>query len=290
MVINPYGVKYLDFLFSAATKHRKYVVEWWPFWAHRHFLYYLFPSLYGIFASILNFVYSKKIDITKTIVLLSTLYLGLAHVKLLSLTVITASALCYNEMFKAFGSLKKITYKVEKSIYAAILVLALLIPISSPNYARVDFKKFPLYEVEFLLQNNIKGNIVVPFGLGSYISYKLYPNNKIYMDGRYEEVYNDKEFEVLRNYELAEENWEDIINNYDTDILMPLKEVEIYDVLKNNPNWVLVFEGRLCGIFVKKGNEKSGYIYPEKKLSYYKKTLFNSGAFGNNLKRREKHD
>ena len=169
--------------------------------------------------------------------LLTTLCLGLTHVKLLSLTVIASSALCYNEIAGLFLRLKIIIRKIEKSAYAAILALALLIPFSSPNYARVDLSKFPLYEVEFLLINNLEGNIVVPFGLGSYISYKLYPDNKIFMDGRYEEVYNDKEFDVLMNYELAEENWEDIVNNYKTDILMPRKEIDIYRVLKNKrPN------------------------------------------------------
>lgn len=285
LAINPYGIKYLDFLFSAATKHRKYIVEWWPFYKSRHILYYIFPSLYGIFASILG-VISKNKNITKKIVLLTTLCLGLAHVKLLSLTVIAASALCYNEIAGLFLRLKIIIRKIEKSAYAAILALALLIPFSSPNYARVDLSKFPLYEVEFLLINNIEGNIVVPFGLGSYISYKLYPNNKIFMDGRYEEVYNDKEFDVLMNYELAEENWEDIVNNYKTDILMPRKEIDIYRVLKNNPNWVHIFDGRMCGIFVKKGYEKFSYFEPEYNVDYYKKTVFCSKTFGKNLKKR----
>ena len=43
---------------------------------------------------------------------------------------------------------------------------------------------------------NIKGNIITPFALGSYTSYKLYPNNLIYIDGRYEEVYYDNKERV----------------------------------------------------------------------------------------------
>ena len=45
---------------------------------------------------------------------------------------------------------------------------------------------------EFLRINNIKGNIIVPFEMGSYISYKLYPQNLIFMDGRYDGVYSFK--------------------------------------------------------------------------------------------------
>ena len=139
-------------------------------------------------------------------------------------------------------------------------------------------------ETEFLKINDIKGNIVVPFGLGSYFSYKRYPNNLIYMDGRYEEVYNDKEFLTLRDYELAENNWRDIINNYQTEILMPLKSIEVYNVLQQDSDWVQIYEGNVCGIFIKKGCEKSSYIEPNHDIDYYKRTMFDSVTFGKKLK------
>ncbi len=281
LTINPYGIKYLNFLFSAATKHRKYITEWWPFYAKRHVLYYLPMSIYCIFAFLLNFIHNKKFDITKTIVLAVTLYSGLAHVKLISLTVIAVSALCYNEFCKTFSFVKKLLKKTEKSMYLAIPLLALLIPLFSPMTARADLYKFPLYEIEFLKINNIKGNIVVPFGFGSYASYKLYPDNLIFMDGRYEEVYNDKEFMVLKNFDLAGANWDDIIKNYDTEILMPIKTSDVYPILLSSKDWELVFEGRLCGIFVKKENRAFSYYEPEYNIDYYRKTMFKHGDFLN---------
>ncbi len=281
LIINPYGVKYLNFLFSATTKQRKYVVEWWPFFAPRHILYYIYPSVFAAFGFISTFLKKKKLDITKTIILAVTLYMGLAHVKLLSLSIISTAALCYNDIVCVFIKLKKWLKKIEKSLYLAIIILALLIPLFSPLAPRADSNKFPLYEIEFLKINNIKGNIVVPFGYGSYTSYKLYPDNLIYMDGRYEEVYNDEEFETLRAYELVEKNWQDIINKYPTDILMPRKRNDIYSVLKQDPNWVLIFDGKNCGIFVKKGKEKFSYFEPEYNIDYYRKTMFKHGDFTN---------
>ena len=281
LVINPYGLKYLQFLFSAATKHRKYITEWWPFYHRRHVLYYMPMSLYGIFAFVINFIENKKIDITKTLVLAVTLYSGLAHVKLLSITIIAAAALCYNDFCKVFGFMKKLTRKIEKSLYLAIPMLALLIPLFSPLVPRADLYKLPLYEIEFLKINHIKGNIVVPFGFGSYTSYKLYPDNLIFMDGRYEEVYDDKEFIVLRNFNLNEPNWDDIIKNYDTDILMPQKTADIYSALVKNKDWELIFEGRLCGIFVKKDKRAFSYYEPEYNIDYYRKTMFKHGDYLN---------
>ena len=285
LIINPYGLKYLDFLFSATTMNRKYVVEWWSFLAKRHFLIYLPTSLFCIFGVITNFIPKKKLDLTKTIVLVVTLYSGLAHVKLLSLSLIAVCALCYNDILRLFNRFHKIFKTIEKTLYPAVIVIALfVIPLSSPAYPRCDAKKYPLMETEFLKINDIKGNVVVPFGLGSYFSYKLYPNNLIYMDGRYEEVYNDKEFLTLRDYELAENNWRDIINNYQTEILMPLKSIEVYEVLQQDSDWVQIYEGNVCGIFIKKGSEKTSYIEPNHDIDYYKRTMFDSVTFGKKLK------
>ena len=281
LVINPYGYKYLNFLFAATTMNRKYIIEWWSPLHANLFVYYLPICAYLIFGFLSGF--RKKFDITKTIVLAVTLYSGLAHIKLLSLAIITVTALCYNDIcyFFRFKFLKK----TEKALYPAIFVLAILfIPFSSPNTNRVGNNKFPLPEVEFLKLNNIKGNIVVPFGLGSYISYKLYPDNLIFMDGRYEEVYNDKEFLTLRDYELAENNWKDIINNYKTEILMPRKDIEIYEVLKKDPEWTLVYEGYQTGIFLPKNKVQDNYIQPETKKTYYRKNLFIGNTFGKKLK------
>lgn len=271
LIINPYGYKYLNFLFSAATMTRKYITEWWNIFSPKHIKYYAFAGIYGLFGMLAGL--RRKLNVTKIIVLAVTLYMGFSHVKLLSLSLIATAALCYNDITHIFYRLK--LKKLEKCIYPAICVLALLIPLFSPTHPRADFSKFPLREVEFLKINNIKGNIVVPFGFGSYVSYKLYPDNLIYMDGRYEEVYNNKEFLTLRDYELAEENWRDIVTNYPTEILMPLKTVDIYKVLKKDSDWVEIFEGNLCGIFIKKDTKKIHYeLAPTEDINYYREKMF----------------
>ncbi len=286
LLINPWGYKYLPFLFSAGTMHRKYITEWWPFYHKRHFWYYFPIAAFLIFTALVNFIQAlrqKKFDITKSLTIIVTLYMGLAHVKLLSLPLIALSALCYNDIVKLFRFLKKGFIYFNILACAAILISAILfIPFKGLNIPKAQGYKFPYYETEFIKINDIKGNIVVPFGFGSYVSYKLYPNNLIYMDGRYEEVYNNKEYYVLRDYELAEPNWQDIVKNYPTDILMPLKYTEIYPVLLNNPDWKQIYEGVSCGVFVKKEAAKSNYLEPAYIKNYYRLTMFkNKGVFKN---------
>lgn len=279
LVINPYGPNYLNFLFSAASMARKYIAEWWPFYAYNQRWFYSLPVifvLYSFSAVLYSSIKKHKYDITKIAILSVCLIEGLMHVKLMSLSLIVSSSLCYNEIINSLKPLIPFWRKIEKSLYAVIILLAISIPLFSPYYPRADFSNLPLKETEFLKINNLNGNIVVPFGLGSYVSYKLYPNNLIYMDGRYEEVYNNKEFLTLKDYELAEDNWRNIVENYETDILMPLKSVDIYPVLQKDKEWREIYTGNICGIFIKQDKVKSTYKQPENSLDYYKQKMFDS--------------
>ena len=66
---------------------------------------------------------------------------------------------------------------------------------------------------------------------------------------------------------------------------MPKKDSYIYAILQNEPDWTLLYDGRICGIFVKTKDLKNSYIEPEDKIDYYKKSMFSGIYFGKNLKR-----
>src|SRR5262249_39408946 len=51
---------------------------------------------------------------------------------------------------------------------------------------------YPVGPVKFLAEQGWKGNLMVPFRLGAYVSWKLYPAVKVSLDSRYEEVFSDE--------------------------------------------------------------------------------------------------
>jgi hypothetical protein len=83
---------------------------------------------------------------------------------------------------------KTITLAKEIFVYFFILILTLPMVLAEKKELEIVTTNYPIYAVEFLKQNELKGNLYVNFDWGSYVSYKLYPNNLIVMDGRYEEV------------------------------------------------------------------------------------------------------
>ena len=77
------------------------------------------------------------------------------------------------------------------------------------------------------------------------------------------------------------DNWRDIYQKYPTDIIMTYKDTETYILLQEDSDWVHIFDGKLCGIFVKKGTEKFTYLEPEYNIDYYRNTMFKHGDFRN---------
>ncbi len=282
LAINPYGPEYCNFLISANTKKREMITEWWNVFEKRHIIYYYPLFITGIFAFLLNiieFINKRKINVTKFLILLVTLYLGTIHVKLLSLLLIAVFSLYYNEIISLFN-IRKIRV-LEKLVCAGVILSACFIPLKHPNTYRTDINKFPVKEVEFIKINNIKGNILTEFGLGSYVSYKLYPDNLVYIDGRYEEVYDDKEFDNLMAFERGQDEWENVLKNYPTEILLLQKTIPVYKTIEKLNDWVKIYEGNLCGVFVKKNKARKLYKQPSEDVEYYQKLEFkNKGYFG----------
>lgn len=284
LLINPYGYEYLSFLISANTKSRIYITEWMSVFANRHILYYFTIFFIGVLSLILaldKFIKKRKIEVTRTLILITTIILGMQHVKLLSLTLITTFALFYNEICRIFN--KNIIKFLNKLTLLIMFVAIFGIPFTQPQIARTQIYKYPVKEVEFLKINNIKGNILTQFGLGSYVSFKLYPNNLIYMDGRYEEVYDDEVFDDLKKFELVSEDWDTVLTKYKTDILLIKKHLNIYKHLKTQKSWINIYEGPICSIFIKKGsvNHKNSYLKPTDNIKYYRHKEFeNMGYFG----------
>ena len=284
LLINPYGFEYLKFLLLANTKNRMHIAEWWHVFAKWHVVYYypvFFMSLFIALISLFDNLKNKKIDITKVLVVIICVLAGILKVKLLSLSLIVVASFCYKEFIQLFT--KNIIKTLNKISLIFCLTAILLIPLTFPASARTNLERFPVLEVEFIKQNKIKGNILSQFGLSSYISYKLYPQNLIYMDGRYEEVYYDNELDNLRYFEIVDsEKWDRVLKEYPTQILIINKESLIYKHLLKNSEWKKVYEGNLCGVFLPKdfGISKK-YLLPTTDINYYRKNEFEKlGKFG----------
>ena len=289
LIINPWGYKYIKFLFMANTMQRPYIVEWWGLFSK----FYLFKQIkfkLFMFASVIIETIStykdiklngiktwyERADKVKYIVILSTLYLAISHAKLLPFFAIATICFVYDDFYNLIKNIEFPKWK-NKIVYISILCISIFTFLIKDFSLPVGINKYPVKEVEFIKLNNLKGNILSNFGFGSYISYKLYPNNLIYMDGRYEEVYYDYMVPVLKEFFLAYPNWKQLLTYFPPDIMILEKAYPIYEVINNSNDWQNAYEGELFGVFVSNKIAKKDYIKPTDDINYYKNTLFSTG-------------
>ena len=275
MFINPWGCDYIKFLLMANTMKRPEIVEWWGLFAKYNMFRYLIYKIFILVIGIVEFLQVKKsswekLDKTKYIVLLVTLYLGISHVKLLPFFAISALCYCYDDFYKVIPVWK------DKLICIILLCVSIFTLTVKDFSIPVGIDMYPVKEVEFIKQNNLTGKILVDFNYGSFVSYKLYPHNLIFMDGRYEEVYYDYMVPLLKEFSLANKNWRQLLLYFPPDVMILENKYPIYDVLKSEKEWALVYEGKSFGVFVPEKQSHKKFKKPTDDLNYYKKTLFDT--------------
>lgn len=227
LFINPYGIDHVKFLFWAGTMNREWITEWaspiytagsWKFLA-----YFTFMAIIATIRVIQTKFDIKNADKTKILLLVATATAALLHTKLVPFFVITSSIFLFDDIYTVLKSnrFKAITDPCNKWCYFVIIILALL-KLSTISTFGGTIKEPDTYEViQFIKENKLSGNIFVDMSYGSMFAYKLYPQNKIFMDGRYEEVYNPKLLLVMKDFFRAEgEKPYSVLTDYPIDIIV----------------------------------------------------------------------
>lgn len=275
MFINPYGIDYVKFIFMATTMHRPFVTEWISPFAHPNTNFMLeFKILYAInFALILLNLKKLKTDFTRIFILTACAYLSFKYVKNTPFFIIVSFIFLYEYLTAFFTT--KMPQKTNK-ILTLVLVFSSLFFIGKDAIGSLKYSfltEQPLRIVEFIKINNLKGKIISPFDMGSYIAYKLYPDILIYMDGRYEEVYYKETKDNLDDFFNVNDNWEKVLETNPDYIIVPTDAL-INDKLQENNTYKLIYKNEINCLYSKKNKLKQSYILPSNDIKYYEQTAF----------------
>ncbi|EKE03664.1 MAG: hypothetical protein ACD_20C00172G0017 [uncultured bacterium] len=303
-LINPYGVEYWSFILHAATMARITISEWLPtgiFPLDKWKGFKVFTAialLSWLYSIVRNIPKSQdlikryhELDKVKYLLLFVTLYLAMRYNKHQSLFVISATAFLYHHFYTIFDTLKeqaitfieqikrfesinirdkatKILAKValvkDVLVFAIIIGIGGLLVCTAPLKFGVDPSRFPVSAVEFMKKNNISGNTLTLFHWGSYVAWKLYPDNLIAEDGRYEEVYpEDLHMKVYNfNYKIND-FWLSFLNEYHTDVILMEKANRSYPAMLQVKEWKQIYDDPISAVFVPVHKAKKSYLMPK---------------------------
>lgn len=278
LLINPYGIEYVRFLFFAGTLEREWISEWQspfaaPFLHFKFVVFFVFMSAVTILRGISTHFDINKYDKTKLLTVGVTSIAGICFIKLTPFFAITSAIFMFDDIyfvFKKIKFVKPLTNPCNKAVYGIILITAFEAVNLFKTQSPVNIRKYPYMPVRFLKENRISGNLFTDIAYGSFCIYKLYPQNKIFMDGRYEEVYAPELLLIMKDFIRQEgSNPNAVIKDFPTDIILlniPSQNIILpAEKALIEHNWKEIYYDGFWKI----------YVNPEYKLNNINKIKFN---------------
>lgn len=289
LLINPWGWHYLPFLLNTNSDTRILIAEWGSPFSKDNIIYFekfrlfLFTLLGAEILYAIKQIYYKniKIDKTKVLVTAATIFAAIKYIKLIPFCIFTLSIFLYDDFYQIFNLLTFNIFNKHKNfkdilIYIIFILFAFFNIKTNGLGPYLDFKRYPVLAVEFIKTNHLKGNLFTDFSYGSYASYKLYPQNKIYMDGRYDTVYYPWAMPVLMKFLFVGKHYDKLLSTYPPDlILINNMCFKIYDKLSNEGSYVRIYNDTYFSVFSKHKTAKN-YAQPSSDINYYKKTILDT--------------
>lgn len=208
-LFTPYGWSgFVGFLVGSLGMERPGILEWLPL--HSDIpsfaltIMFCVPLLWGIL------IRRGMHDLFGLVALIFSGYCAFRHIRFLPFFMLTGAIFgapyvesatekvrsLWPNLYTAAGRCGAL---VSCVLLAVGFLQLLVLTVSSATY-RLDYKNFPIGAIEWLRAQDTQGRLLVDFNNGSYALWRLYPNMKISVDGRYEECYPD---ETVRDNALA---------------------------------------------------------------------------------------
>lgn len=115
---------------------------------------------------------------------------------------------------------------------------------------RAQREALPVAAVDFVVESEISGNMYNLYHWGGYLIWRLYPEQKVFIDGR-ADVYGDTFIDgYLRVYQLRE-GWSVPLERYDVELVLIDRASALSTVLDESPSWDRSYADEIAAVFVR---------------------------------------
>lgn len=238
LLVNPYGIEYIPYIWHALLLDRPYIMEWAAIWSPD----FRSGPLPLFLASLLILAYTVLREEGWTGVPGRAMLLVAALFAARSVRILPIYALMWIayvapalQATPAGSLLAHVWARRARWIGAVSLLVALPLlgqalqhqpwRLLLPTEAGPDEPHYPVGAVEYLDETGFQGNLMTPFRVGAFVSWHLYPDILVGLDSRYEVAYPpDFVEEGIRIYG-GRGDWRAFVERYPTDaILAPAGE------------------------------------------------------------------
>ncbi len=262
VVVNPYGFSYYGYLARALLMPRPLIGEWRPIWnAHpAGFALYLVTIVIAVASGLRLGRDARGWPLVAVCAWLAASHQR--HVSIWALVWFThvpawvsasATGRALDRWWARPASPSRLAAGVAALGIAATLVAThrpwrLTVPGTTPDGAPAPY---PVGPVEYLAQTGIRANVLVPFEVGAYVSWKLDRAVKVSLDSRYEAAFAPELLEEHLAFFGAAPGWEDFLRRYPTDVVLAPANAAVTARLTTQATWRPVYRDDAYVLFAR---------------------------------------
>lgn len=282
--LNPYGWQYVPYLVHAISMPRPLILEWHALWH----TYAPEVTLFAFGVCVILFIYCQRYvrvaRLRGAAFLSLAIYEALQHIRHGSLCAVVWLAYVPawlthtplgRSLIRTIEGRRSTFIRVSQTVAAACFLFAFANQYWRPTLppaAKYSDASFPTGAVQYLEQNGFRGNLLTPFAQGAYVSWTMYPNVRVSLDGRYEVAYEEQ---VMLDHEAlfsGEADWAMLLEKYPCDAVLVDQNsklrpyLEVFRAVDSEATvptvhrWTFAYEDDAFVVLTKDANKSLPYV------------------------------
>ena len=279
--LNPYGIDLVHMVIRAVLNPvtHKYIGEWTPISFSRDFVFF-FILLIVALGTISVSRKSKYEDVVRMGVFLAAALLSVRNIPLFCLAACEpvarhladlADRYNLNRDRTSINSLPKAIIGMSMFFIAGLVFLYFAFGLHKPRPFKIQIpKEYPVGTLNFIKENQLSGNVWIPFNWGEYAIWKLCPLCRVNIDGgRYDLMYTNEQ--LMDSFTVSDgvDGWLDIIKKYNPDLIVMERKKYVREEFEKDPDWELLYTDPVSFLFVPTGKYAPDTKWIEPPLIYY---------------------
>lgn len=252
-LINPYGLKLLSFSLGFGEKQvLASITEWKP--SQLKDFYGAFGML--LVAGLASFSLKyKRTELVDLLLFGLFAYLSFKAIRFTALFSLATAPIIA-------GNIQYLDIRATRRIAPMVLIVLTIVGMLTFHEIRRNpilvfglgsGQAFPEKAAAFVKKNNIRGNMYNSYVFGGHLIWSLYPERKVFVDGR-AEVY-DKEFQESFISGASPNKWAEAVNRYDINYAVVAYSAGNLDPIGKwigkDANWVLIYWDNAARVYVR---------------------------------------
>jgi hypothetical protein len=271
IAINPFGLAYYEYLVGAIALDRSLIIEWLPLWQARSPIsagerFHPFLVVYCVSLVVALYAFWKRGlgGSPGAVLVLAAAAAALKHQRHLSIYAVVwavhiPAAIEGTELGRMLSGFWR--RRASAALWAALLVFGgVVVATRRPWELRLPANPgehplftYPVGAVEHLKRAGFRGNLMTPFISGAFVSWRLHPQVKVSLDGRFEAAYPPGALEDNLRFYNHEAGWLEELSRHPTDAVLIPKDGRVAPAMRAEGGWDVIYEDDAYEIHARPG-------------------------------------